>query len=185
MADFPVYRMPPPPILTTHHPDAVGFAVSTSTATMMGGATSVVWDTANNAYYFPFRLYDWATAYQLLFWVGATSDGNIDMAIYDAQLNRIVTAGSTAMSATVNTVQELNITDTILAPGDYLLAVACSSGLGTTFVSVNTADEIALATFPVYMQASAFPLPDPAVPVVSTVASPMRIVCGIQFRSVF
>ncbi len=185
MSDFPGYEMPVGPILTPFSPEAQGSAAnSVSAIGTIGAATSSTWPTNNIALYYPFRLTSWATAYQLLFWVGATSSGNIDVGIYDSQYNRIVSAGTTAMSATVNTVQEINITDTVLSPGDYLLGGACSTTAGTVFRLLAN-DEIGLSGGVAYEQASAMPLPDPAVPVISTNANPVFAVIGIQFRSVF
>jgi hypothetical protein len=140
----------------------------------------------NKAYYYPFRLSDWGLARQLLFWVGATSSGNIDVGVYDSQKNLIVSAGSTAMSATVNTVQELNITDTLLPPGDYLLGVACSTTGGTCFQTGSaSSDEAMLSMVPIYEQTSALALPDPCVPVLCTDAAPFIWVAGIQFAANF
>lgn len=188
MADCPVYQMPVPPVLTTAHPDALGTpAVANIAAGPLGNATSAAWPTANLALYIPFTLTEWATAYQLLWWVGGTSSGNIDVGIYDAQKNRIVSAGSTAMSATTNTVQELNITDTLMAPGRYFLAAACDNNTGTVFRIALGTDEIALSASPIYEQAglTAAALTNPGVPVVTTLASPLLPIVGIQFRSVF
>ena len=182
--DFPIYRMPPPPILTPYHPDSLGLATPPGINATLGAATSQAWPSNDMAFFYPFRLYDWATAYQLLFWVGAVSSGNIDVGIYDSQKNLIVSSGSIAMSATVNTVQELNIPDTILPPGDYLLGVACSTTVGTAFGTIQ-GDEIALSSYAVYEQATAFPLPNPCVPVVTTQSNGYLFCCGIQFRSVF
>lgn len=182
--DFPNQVMPPPPILTTFSLDVNGFPLA-GQAQSLGAAVSAVWPVANKAYFYPFRLSDWATAYQLLFWVGATSNGNIDVGIYDSQKNLIVSSGSTAMSATIDTVQELNIADTVLPPGDYLLAASCSSGTGTCFRGGANADELFMTTSPVYEQTTAIPLPNPCVPVVCTDVTPQVQVIGIQLRSVF
>lgn len=186
MADFPVELLPSPVVLTPWSPECYGFAIANmSTGSTLDAATSITWPTNNLAFYYPFRVHSICTAYQLLFFVGATSSGDIDVAIYDAQKNRIVSAGTTAMSATVNTVQEINITDTVLYPGEYLLGVACSTTAGTVFGSAVFSDERAFAAFPVYEQATALPLPDPAVPVLATGTTINVMVCGIQFRSVF
>lgn len=183
MSDFPIYEVPVSPILTPWSPESLGNA-GNAFGRPLGGASSSTWVAANKAFYYPFRLSSWATAYQLLFWVGATSSGNIDVGIYDRQLHRIVSAGSTAMSATVNTVQELNITDTVLPPGDYLLGGVCSNTTGTVLLH-TLADELALSAMPIYEEANALPLPDPATPVVSTQSTPPIVAIGIQFRSVF
>lgn len=184
MSDFPNYEMPVSPVLTPWSAEAMGVASLTTIVASLMSTVSGGWPTNNLAIYYPFRLTSWATAYQLLFWVGSTSSGNIDVGIYDSQYNRIVAAGSTAMSATVNTVQEINITDTVLAPGDYLLAGACSTTAGTVFRQ-SPNDELVLSSTVVYEQASALPLPDPAVPVVSTAGTVPVVAIGIQFRSVF
>jgi hypothetical protein len=132
----------------------------------------------------PFTIESFGTAYQLLFFVGLVSSGNIDVGIYDAQKNLIVSAGSTAMSATTSTVQELNIADTVLAPGNYLLAAACDNTTGTVF-RIPTADELLLPALPVYEQAglTAAALTNPGVPVITTLSSTTIPAIGIQFRS--
>lgn len=179
--DFPAEGFPPPSVLLPYSFESIGVARG---ATGLAGATSVSWSANNLAYYYPFSLTSWATAYQLLFWVGATSSGNIDIGIYTTQKNRLVSAGTTAMSVTVNTIQLINITDTVLAPGAYLLGVACSTTGGTVFAGTQ-ADEASLSTNPIYEQATALPLPDPCVPVVSTQASPLCVVAGIVFVPTF
>lgn len=180
--DWPTGVIVAPPVLTPFNMESLGPSMGTAP---LGGATSTTWTVNNKGYYYPFRLDQIVTARQLLFWVGATSSGNIDVAIYDSQLNRIVSAGTTAMSATVNTWQELNITDTVLHPGDYYLGVSCSTTVGTCFTQSSSADESALSRWPVYEQASALPLPNPAVPVVCTDDTPPLWACGIQFAPVF
>lgn len=182
MAEWPEYQLPAPPVLTPFSLESLGACIAGPILQGWGSFSST--QNANEAIFFPFRLTTWETAYQLLYLVGATSSGNIDVGIYDSQKNRIVSSGSTAMSATVNTVQELNITDTVLPPGDYLLAVATDNTTGTLFGS-GLADERSLSSIPIYEQASAFPLPDPCVPVIATGTVPSIRVVGIQFRSTF
>lgn len=182
--DFPAYSMPMPPITTTYHFPFAGFHYHVASSQPMNGATSQAWSSNNLAYYYPFRVYSHCVATQLLLFIGATSSGNIDVGIYDSGLRLIVSAGTTAMSVTVNTVQEINITDTELQPGDYLLGVALSTTAGTVITGF-AADENTLSQQVIYEQASALPLPDPAVPVVSTQATPLRCVAGIQFVSAF
>lgn len=184
MPDFPNVRVPTPPVLTPFHAHSLGEGVRIVVASGLGAATSQTWPADNLALFYPFTLYEYSTAYQLLFMVGATSSGNIDVGIYDSQKNLVVSSGSTAMSATVNTVQELNIADTELPPGEYILGVACSTTVGTGF-RCGFSDEIVLSYAPIYEQATALPLPDPCVPVVTTQATVPVFVIGIQFRSVF
>jgi hypothetical protein len=182
--DFPVPQLPPPPILTPFHPDAGMLGGMGSGHAVLGGTSSVAWPTANLALFVPFRLFMPATAYQLLFLVGATGAGNVDVGIYDSQKNLIVSSGSTLMSLTASTWQELNITDTLLLPGDYLLAAACSLTTATCFRGTAN-DEVGLATMPLYEQASAFPLPATCNPVPVTNVILFRFAYGIQFVPTF
>jgi hypothetical protein len=183
--DWPSTQYVTTPILTPFH--VYGYAIKGQGTSSLGLASSGTWPVNNKAFFYPFRLHTFETAYQLLFWVGATSSGNIDVGIYDSQKNRIVSSGSTAMSATVNAWQELNITDTPLPPGDYLLAGACSTTVGTVFrVAISsTADELSMPAIPVYEQTSALALPDPCTPVVCTETTIPYMAIGIQFVPTF
>lgn len=184
--DFPSPRLPVPPILTTSHMQSIVGSAAYTGWTGIATASSAAWTANNKAYYYPFRMTDFGTALKLLFWVGATSSGNIDIGIYDAALNRLVSSGSTAMSATVNTVQAVDITDTVLQPGDYWIGVVCSTTSGTCFAAVNDTDETVLSSMPVYQEAlGATTLPAAATPVMSTDASVPVYIVGIQFASAF
>lgn len=180
------YALPPSPVLTPFSPESLGLSIVALGGGTLSNCASATWPANNTALFYPFRLHTWATAYQLLFWVGATSSGNIDVGIYDSQKNLIISSGSTAMSATVNTVQELNITDTTLPPGDYLLGVVCSTTAGTTFnvAAGGFSAAIQQSSYPVYTQASALPLPNPCTPVVASTVRAV-VACGIQFRPTF
>lgn len=167
-----------------HHPEASGSARTHLATSSLGAAGSLTW-TPDLAFFYPFLLTDWAVAKQLLFFVGSVSSGNIDMGIYTSQGNRIVSAGSTAMGTT-NTVQELNITDTTLAPGEYALGVVCDDGSGSC-QRTSFADEDANASFYLLEQqdVTSATLPATATWSVTTVATVPIWVIGIQFRSVF
>lgn len=189
MSDWPALYYPAPTVITPFSPCAQGMAAQAhgvNTATL-GHTASTSWTSNNKAYFYPFHLNTHETAYQLLFFVGGTSSGNIDVGIYDSQKNLLVSAGSTAMSATVNTWQELNITDTPLPPGDYLLAGNCSTTGGTCFGSASsTGDELTLSQMPVYEQAvGATALPDPCTPVACTDGAIIRWAIGIQLFPTF
>lgn len=186
--DFPQPRLPNPPIIHTWSRAAIGFMDAPSASGSggtLGSAASAAWQTANSAIYIPFTLTDFAIVYQLLYWVGATSSGNIDVGIYSDGGVRLVAAGSTAMSGTVNTIQEVNITDTALGPGTYILAAAVDNTTGTMFCTPSNNDELVHGTMPIWFEASAFPLPATATPVLHTSNTPRRPFVGAQLRSVF
>lgn len=180
--DFPTYGQPASPIL---HVCSHEFGLQPGAALPLSNASSSAWPANNLAIYVPFRLSTFETVYQLLFYVGATSGGNIDVAVYDAALRRIIAAGTTAMSATINTVQELNVTDTVLPPGEYLLGAACSSTSGTAF-RLSVADEFGLCQRPIYEEAlGGLPLPATATPVFMTQATLYLPLVGIQLAPTF
>ena len=123
-------------------------------------SASSVWPAANRALYMPFEIHDVCTAYQIAFVVGVQS-GNLDVGIYDEVKNRLVSAGSTAVGAAG--VQVVNITDTVLTPGCYFLAM-CVDNITAAFQAVTGGiTALALQTFGVQQQAvGAVTLPDPA-----------------------
>lgn len=125
------------PTISPFHPESIGSALTN----IMSLASSV--NTADLAHYYPFTIYSPVTVYDMFYIVGATSNGNIDLGIYDSQLNRIVNSGSTGMG-TANTFQIVPITDTLLVPGDYFMAYQASSGTGTTSQRSGAADQIPL-----------------------------------------
>lgn len=179
--DWPTNRMPPPAILTPWSPECVGGPADVGIL----ATVSATWPVTDLALIYPFVLTDWGLAQQLLFYVGATANGNIDVGIYDSQGNLIISAGNTAMGST-NTVQALNITDTWLPPGRYFLAAKNSNTTGTVF-RANAVDEQMLSRFPLYEMAlgAGAALPQTLTPVLTTQASGYMVAIGIQFVATF
>lgn len=118
---------------------------------------SAAWPASSRAIFQPFEVQVPSIAKQIAFVVGATSSGNIDVGIYDLGGNRLVSKGSTAMSASTNAIQVIDITDTLLQPGVYYAALAVDNTTGTTF-RWNPATQ-QLTAFGVQQAASAFVLP--------------------------
>lgn len=117
---------------------------------------SGAWPAANRAIYIPIVIGNWFTAKKIVVENAGTVNGNVDAGIYDQAGNRIVSIGTTAQTGT-NVPQELDITDTTLAPGRYYLAMASSSGTATYF---RWAPAVALCSaFGMLQQATAFALP--------------------------
>lgn len=178
--------LPPPPVLSTFHLDCMGAKQITGVGTgSLMSAASAVFPLANSAVLHPFKLCDWATAYQLLLHIGATTSGNVDIGIYDSQGNRIVSSGSTA-AGIINTLQQFNIADTVLSPGDYFLAVGCDNITCTMFRDSSN-DEFLLPRSALYQITGLTgpTLPATITPAIFTLtATTYLIVAGIQFRSV-
>ena len=179
--DFPGPRWPPLNTITPFHTDAFGATLATSgSALFLTDAASAAWGTPNLVVYHPFKVSEAAVAKKMSHIVGATASGNADIGIYDSQKNLLVSSGSTAQGST-NTLQEFDITDTLLAPGRYFMALTLSSGTGTAW-SVNLIDEIVFVTTPMYVQTpGGFGLPATATFAKSTAASPIYVAMAVHF----
>lgn len=178
--DFP---NPTWPVFNTIHslgPESYGNLFSnTRTGSPGSGPVSGAF-TANLAHYVPFRLWVPATALKMTYIVGATANGNVDLGIYSWEKNRLVNSGSTAQG-TANTVQEVDITDTLLMPGRYFMAIQGSSGTGTMFRQGNP-DENILGILPIYDQAvGSFGLPATAAFTVTTQGTTLVPVLAVHF----
>ncbi len=117
---------------------------------------STVWPTANKAYIYPFQVVYPTYARQLSWFNGGTASGNVDMGIYDASFAKVVSTGSTAQSGT-NAFQTVNITDTLLLPGNYFMALAMDNTTGRVF-GINCPTSV-MAAHGCGEMATAFALP--------------------------
>jgi hypothetical protein len=137
---------------------------------------SAAWSAANRALFVPFRVTEVVVAYQMLFGCGTTGGGNADLGIYNSEYDRLVRA-SAARSASSEVI--VNITDTLLLPGMYFMAMAVD---GTTnIVSYAGTNAEICHLLGVRMQESAYTLPDPMVPVRTTATQVPYM--GIWLRS--
>jgi len=86
--------------------------------------TAAAWPAANRALFIPFLVESTVTAYKMAFEVGAQA-GNCDVGIYDELGNRLVSSGSTGVGAAG--LQVVDITDTVLTPALYYMAMNCDT----------------------------------------------------------
>lgn len=121
--------------------------------------TSAAWPANNRAFYMPVEVEIPLTIYKMSFVVG-TQSGNYDIGIYDETFKLLVSLGST--SVPVAGIAIADITDTVLNPGIYYLAL----NMSTTAAAVN---RIAGSAFAVnascgvqVQDVGSTPLPDPA-----------------------
>ena len=114
---------------------------------------------ANDAIFVPFTVHQSVLIKRLFSMNGSAVSGNIDMGIYTADGARMTSIGSTAQSGT-NQPQFFDITDLLIGPGLYYLAVALDNTTGTLFRSNPTVTR--LQTLGMAKQASAFALPSTA-----------------------
>lgn len=145
----------------------------------LAATASATYPTANMALYVPFWLPTPLTAIQMFVFNGATVSGNIDVGIYAADGTRIVSSGSTAQAGT-NALQAFDITDTLLGPGNYYLAIAADNTTGTQFRTTFAARHAAGQGC--FTQASAFALP--ATATFATVSAGSIPAFGFSTRAV-
>jgi hypothetical protein len=123
-----------------------------------GGAApaSTAFPASNDALFVPFALKQTVLIKRLYALNGASVSGNIDVGIYSDDGAKITSAGSTAQAGT-NVPQFFDITDVVIGPGRYYLAVAMDNTTGTLFrtnLSVARCQALGMAK-----QATAFALP--------------------------
>lgn len=126
------------------------------------GATSTAWGTANLGLYFPVTIQAPVVFTHACIANGATASGNVDIGLYDDAWNRLTSTGSTAQSGTA-TVQVIDITDILVPPGRYYLALAMSSATATTQATPSGTAMLG-ASMGWAQEASALPLPSTATP---------------------
>jgi hypothetical protein len=138
---------------------------------------AAAWPSNNLALYMPIYLDVAAIVVKLWMGTGATN-GNVDIALYDENYNRLVAAGSTAMSV-ANSIQTFDVTDTPVGPGRYYIGMVCSTTSTATFLRAAPALSV-LRAWGMLQQATALPLPDPMVPVAYN--SAYIPLCGLSMR---
>lgn len=130
------------------------------------GAGTIV-STNNDAHYIPVVFPCDATLYALRF-AGANTTGNYDLGLYDANLTRLASTGSTALSAAI---QSLSLPDMRVRAGElYYCALAMSSTSGQAFRPNYSVSQ--MRGFGIGREASALPLPstgNPGAPVNSVI----------------
>jgi hypothetical protein len=149
---WPSSPSPPMPVMVTTFSrcgqGAVLAAASAPTpvSTVIGAAATVL---------FPVDVFEPITLVKAFVMNGATVNGNFDIGIYDANLNKLFSTGSTAQAG-ASAIQEVDIADFQLDIGAYHLAFALSSTTAAYFAWSTSFSAVAGSNF---MTAAAFPLP--------------------------
>lgn len=165
----------PGPLLTPYHKESIGADIAFNTTTIQ----SRTWTTANLACYYPFYLPSYSVVLKLWWVNGGTATGNVDCGVYTEGGTRIVSTGSTGQSG-ASAIQEVNITDTTLAPGRYYMALACSSASSTIRSGLPNTNQC--RSMGVLEQATAFALPSTAT-FAQVSASRNMPLAGLAFRT--
>jgi hypothetical protein len=152
-------------------------------ATMTGA--SLAWPAANRAMFFPFAIEITVTAYQMWWYNGATVNNtanDMDVGIYDVLGNRLVRQGGTIAQTPINALQVSDISDTVLIPGVYYMAM-CVGNTTCTFIR-RQPSALSLQVCGVQQQAvGAVGLPDPAT--FANPTSAYQPVMGISLATAF
>lgn len=145
-----------------HNPISVNTLTTESLGTeIIASASSFVastaWPSSNLAIFEPIEILYPVTIVQMAVNNGTAVSGNLDVGVYDVGGVKLVSSGSVAQAGT-SAIQTFDITDTLLVPGLYYMAVALDNTTGTLAgFSVTTALDIRPAGL--FQQASAFTLP--------------------------
>jgi hypothetical protein len=142
-------------ILSPASPNSIGEAINAMGLSL----SSATWPTANKAIYVPFSLSEPFPVAKIFVINGTAVSGNIDVGVVDRGGSRRVAIGSTAQSGTT-AVQEFDVTDTTLNPGEYFFTVAMDNTTGQ-LESWNPNSAICRA-LGLREQTSAFPIPSSA-----------------------
>jgi hypothetical protein len=139
---------------------------------------STAWGTANLARAFPFGLSEPALAQKVWWMNGATVSGNIDVGVYTLDGARLFSSGAT-LQATINVLQEVDITDFWLGRGTYYCVLSASSATATLFTDgFNFHFAKAMGW---WQAATAHPLPATLTPAAMT--SSIEPLFGVAFRA--
>lgn len=164
------------PLIGIMSPEALGLdwfaAANTSTN------SSSAWPAANRALAFMFGLADYYLVRKVWWLNTSVSSDSVDVGVYTEDGTRLVSGGGTATSGG-SSVQEVDVTDTLLAPGRYWCAMSVN-GTANTY-GAPTAGAIPLALMGVAQMASAYPLPSTFTP--ASVASSNIATFGIANRT--
>ena len=174
------YRFLPANVITPFHPEAYGSVSPNASAVVLTDCASAVM-VDEQVYYYPFTVYEPVIAVKMTLFNGATAAGSIDIGIYDSSGHKLVSSGNTLQVGT-NALQEFDITDTILYPGGYYMAVKTTDGTSTAF-QASGADEAILPSVPLLVEVTGAggTLPATATFGLSTSTTPVMIAMGIHF----
>ena len=145
-------------------------------------AVSASTSVANLACYYPLYLPESFTFDTVLTVNNSNAPaGNFDFGIYSSDtFARIVSLGSTAVLGSASIRQEYAITETVLPAGAYYMAVVKDSATTGTFQRVDLAASTTAAAYGLAFQASAFPLPNPMVPLRTAAQNPFLYRVGVR-----
>ena len=171
MYSAPVRSQLPPVFLTPHNGYGVGqryFGTGVPASGVLG---------ANRITYCPVNISHPVTVYRHFWLNGATaSTDNVNVAVYDPNFNRL-SIGTNTVSSGASICQFDNVTDYVLGPGRYWLALWVS-GTTATFLRTTTTGSIGL-----YYETNASGPQATGTPADPATAAPSIPVFGLALRA--
>mgnify|MGYP001584059299 CR=1 FL=1 len=188
MPDFPSLYVPPHSITPFSFTEGLGkeFSSFADASALMGSLASAT-VIQNQAYYYPLFL-PLPVMLKRFFWCnGATVAGNLDIAVYNYNLDKIIGAGATAQ-ATINALQFVDVTDTLIPAGRCWLGIASNSTTATFLRTVIVSALLMniLRALGMAIQASAYSAGLPAAATFASAAGAGQqiIFCGFEIGKV-
>lgn len=156
MSDFNNFKKVNQPVITPYSLECLGDEII---GAGLSTSSSAAWPTANAAAYVPFLIY-YPYVAKLMFWINTATVGtnNVDVGIYNSAGVKLVSSGS-VLTAGATTVQNTDITDTLLLPGLYYMAMAVDGTTDTFFYLQSGTTAPVPRALGVYQEAAAFNLP--------------------------
>jgi hypothetical protein len=166
-------------LINPSSPESIG-----PTERIWGVAQSQAYTPGSRCLFVPFTIDQIVTAYQMYTQNGTTAANAIDVGIYDARMNSLVTLGGTNQVGTSN-LQLFDITDTILVPGRYFMGIVMNGSPPTgTFTNFGNAAQPRHLRFAGCLEKlSTYPLPTGAV-TTTTVANGFLPHFGVMLQTV-
>jgi hypothetical protein len=140
--------------LVTISPYSLG-SIGAVTGNLSSAPASGTWDSANRAVFVPFRVSRPIYVVNMFVFNGLVVSGNLDIGIYTSDGTRLVSIGSTAQAGT-SAIQTLDITDTLLGPGLFYMALVFNNTTARVFQQTVVPSGIVCG---MAIMNAAFPLP--------------------------
>lgn len=180
MSRWPESEFEPCVTITPVHLEALG-AVNGFAGQAVSSFVSTQWPTQNLAIYYPFTVQKPILVRQMFNITGTTSNGDVCIGIYDSAWTKLVTASST--QGTISVVQAFDVTDTVIGPGQFYLALMMSSTTGT-FIKGTLGMFAETYALGMAQQVTAGTLPPVATPATMSTANNVVALFGLTTRSV-
>jgi hypothetical protein len=105
----------------------------------LAGTTQNTWPTANKAVVIPFEVHQDCIAMQIGWFNGSAVNGSVDAGIYDIDGNLLTSIGSGHTQTGTTAIEVVDVTDAVLNPGIYQMALVLSSASGRiSYASIGT-----------------------------------------------